>query len=1835
MGFGDFLAKVGRTIEAGSDVIGVDKIGHAIDSGLEATGELADDLGLDNAYDPVTRQVIKPALHGLEKAYNFGARAYVTAQINEDWTGNWGESWRQAKDISPGQAFVAALGKKSAEAGDTVGVSGRDVLSGVPIAGSYLQGLVGGAAEDDFDVTDEAQRKEVFETGMSGPSMLSGSIDATLRWFADPLVIGGKAAHLAKVKAVDQPVGLNKLDDAGREARLDEVVGSQFTGEVDAGKRMQAIAQHYFPEEKLSRGARLRMFVEDPNFKHNIGAAEFLAHAETPHELMLRMRVAMNPSIENKTFLDKFYVQASEEFDRLQDTTIGLESAMDDITMDLATAMELGDDALIAEVRAETMKQGRRLDIARRELERASGEAGQILLARNAAGTVKNVPRVRTSQKLKEAGVGRSKREGDLVDDLTHVGGKAEPTGVTWATYQPSRFSAVRVLRSAASTRAGVIVHDQPNSAVEQITRFFDRVGHGGKIRGNVGISHAVREQHILAVSNAAYSGSIPDLQKAIQAAEEAGIQHIAKQQGITPEVASALYADLRARRTTALETLTSVRRRKAEADLPLDAAGQPLEKARPEGTFSGATRDGHRADEYVMADGTTVVAPGAVSMLENSTPLIDLDIITRLLRRERYTLTDPDTATLLQRIGDKTLGMNGKGAQAADITRWSLEQFNRAWKPAQLFRLGWPVRVVTDENLRSMAAIGALAHMKVSWGESLGNSLAQGRMNYRVRDLATAAQRRHAKAKLAGGADERAGKGEERLGLVEELVAAQTDQAELATQIEKVRGVVVRAQDNAARKAEEARAALAAREGADADLPPLRILITGSRDWPNEAAVRGALQRALDSVPPGREVRIVHGTAAGADTHAANFARDTANRSVEEAHPADWNRHGRRAGFVRNQEMVDSGADMVLAFINNNSRGATHAAAQAERAGIPVRRYQINDGIPAPVADEPFPWMAQVEASRAEAKKLQAKVANIEGKASATEARSIARLDTLRAQQLENAALLAERTGKRDALTKWFNDVEEDHAKYLSRSKRPSDRIRGEDGRPLKFTGNITLTKNGISIERPDAFAGAYGRLFMDLTSASSTTRALANTSVLELNQMRVVGGDTVTLTGVLPEAGKATKQEITLLRETYNTGWERAVNDQIGNDVMLRQIAQGRTDDEILTWMRETTAGVEYTRKMASVPRSQKEEWVANARAHVEQYLPDENLKLLALNGQAKAKHLRDWNKTTGRDEADLPIIHAQSLDLITGVNALDHGFSNVVDKLYAKIGTAPTDVLSRQPFFASIYRREMQNSFEGLNAKAGDEISEEIWEAMERDARQTALREVKRTMYDVANASNLAHTMRFVMPFYAAWQDALGTWARIWTNDPSTLAHLTQVWEAPQKTNLVYENADGEKYMAIPLPKAVREKLGLSENPGMPVNWMRDLIFTGEYWYNPGVGVPVTVPLAAAVRDRPSLEKMFEPIMPYGAGDNAWDQILPSGWKKGQSLFNEEDDADYAKAQFRLFQDVYTEDRLNDTEMTDIEMWDEAKRRTNALFTVRMAANFGLPFAPNIRSPYQLYIDQWRIMQEKYRQDPNAFGGKSAQDAYIDEWGEDYFIFTLASTKSNVGGIAPTVEGFKAFEEYRDLVREMPEMGSLIVGDTSGEYSATTAQWMLEENIGGGDTTKLRDIRDPKQGLIDAEVNQGWTRFRAIADATDAALAERGLTSLRSNAAADIKQTRDILIERIKKDYPHWGEEFGNFDRTKADRRVGFMEKLVDDPRVIERPGFRSLAQYLAARQLVVEELKLRPSQNLQAQDNADLRTTFEIITNRLRQADTEFATLHTRWLSSDDLDTGGEA
>lgn len=104
-------------------------------------------------------------------------------------------------------------------------------------------------------------------------------------------------------------------------------------------------------------------------------------------------------------------------------------------------------------------------------------------------------------------------------------------------------------------------------------------------------------------------------------------------------------------------------------------------------------------------------------------------------------------------------------------------------------------------------------------------------------------------------------------------------------------------------------------------------------------------LWRALDSIHAKTPIKVViHGVAQGADEIAASWAasrRQKGEAILVAPFKADWRSHGKAAGPLRNQRMIDDGKpDLVLAA--PGSRGTLDMVTRAVKAGIAVQHLSL-----------------------------------------------------------------------------------------------------------------------------------------------------------------------------------------------------------------------------------------------------------------------------------------------------------------------------------------------------------------------------------------------------------------------------------------------------------------------------------------------------------------------------------------------------------------------------------------------------------------------------------------------------------------------------------------------------------------------------------------------------------------------------------------------------------------------------------------------------------------------------------------------------------------------------
>ena len=85
-------------------------------------------------------------------------------------------------------------------------------------------------------------------------------------------------------------------------------------------------------------------------------------------------------------------------------------------------------------------------------------------------------------------------------------------------------------------------------------------------------------------------------------------------------------------------------------------------------------------------------------------------------------------------------------------------------------------------------------------------------------------------------------------------------------------------------------------------------------------------------------DVTIIAGGARGIDTMAIDWA--VVNWCPFKEFPADWNKYGKRAGYLRNKQMLEEGhPDLVVAF--PGGKGTTMMVQIAEAAGVPVLKVE------------------------------------------------------------------------------------------------------------------------------------------------------------------------------------------------------------------------------------------------------------------------------------------------------------------------------------------------------------------------------------------------------------------------------------------------------------------------------------------------------------------------------------------------------------------------------------------------------------------------------------------------------------------------------------------------------------------------------------------------------------------------------------------------------------------------------------------------------------------------------------------------------------------------------
>lgn len=799
------------------------------------------------------------------------------------------------------------------------------------------------------------------------------------------------------------------------------------------------------------------------------------------------------------------------------------------------------------------------------------------------------------------------------------------------------------------------------------------------------------------------------------------------------------------------------------------------------------------------------------------------------------------------------------------------------------------------------------------------------------------------------------------------------------------------------------------------------------------------------------------------------------------------------------------------------------------------------------------------------------------------------------------------------------YRKLREDYAKQLSDIEKSAGR---KEKRKIGQGTYKVKTEYGDTYEFNDARAGRLADIHMSNASAENSMNNLVddNSGLISHSLVKTGYGE------VKPTA------------PNYFQAWAHAINYQFRNSAVAMKLIAGESTQSVSRWLRNSPEGRVVAERLNLDPW-QLDSHVAAVRGFVDNYIPDFRVRRMLTEAGNDVKDpitpeiLR--NVSAGKE---LPTIHGHVLEENLNLVSVKHAKS-IVNGVFKLIGSLPEDAFARHPMYISLYRNELKRRVEMFEGLYKDRLtSQQMQDAMDMSHR-VALQQLKNTLFTVERKTNFAHYMRFIAPFFSAYENSLKTWARIAYERPETITRANLIFTAPNRAGIATdengnpvppEKASINDYIWLEVPKSLKNVpfvgKGLQSLTEMGIQKRSlDVVFQGDALQVP-VGPYVAMPISEIVKKRPELETTLKWAIPFGPERNAVRALLPA-WVKRQLVKKDgQESQQYANTYALIWTTEQHKRKMNGQDPASAA---EIQKMTDAYYNMRTVANLILPFAPTFQSPYKFYIDQWRQYQETY--------GMQAQEKFWQTYGDDFFEFTQSLSKNTTGSFA-TIGSVENAKAHADLISELSVIDPKLIGivtNAGQEYNFSQAAYMWQQinTISPSSGETFRGRKDPQEAQLDNERSLGWIKYRTVMAEIDSEMQRRGLTNLQSKKAADLAAMKKELVNQLGDQNRAWYDDYLDTDGSKTNRVISGLELIVNNKKFMAQygnhPTFKSIVAYLDIRNAAQDALASRESKSINSKTNADIKALVESTVNQLKQEDIGFGDLYDRWLSYDPI------
>jgi hypothetical protein len=615
----------------------------------------------------------------------------------------------------------------------------------------------------------------------------------------------------------------------------------------------------------------------------------------------------------------------------------------------------------------------------------------------------------------------------------------------------------------------------------------------------------------------------------------------------------------------------------------------------------------------------------------------------------------------------------------------------------------------------------------------------------------------------------------------------------------------------------------------------------------------------------------------------------------------------------------------------------------------------------------------------------------------------------------------------------------------------------------------------------------------------------------------------------------------------------------------------------------------------------------------------------------------------------------------DIIPNLATRAHdGVRGVANKIMVGIGSFPETALVRHPFYNGVYTQRQKELYNLAKAQGQDISSGTVKARINKAAHQDALRATKSTMYTIERLSNAAQLLRWVAPFFPAFENAIRTWGRIVYQNPAVLGYGNLLWNVPNSLGWVYDK-DGNKVETSNMFKDDGHKVIMPQkyqewlinhlpdtpflNPGDLTNFRQagyNVILPGAEWWWPGVGPMAQTATVLVLRHRPELAdiirantspEMFNNIVP--GGDPNVD--IPDLWTptiikrvEGVVFKNTSEDGAYLTLTNTMVEDAYIDAQISGKTLTDADMkkindrvnkfWDWSIGQAAVGFTA--SVGYQSKYAPQ-RAYWQTLLDDESL---SYDQKTKAFLDKF-DTKFIDS---SAYLAVTRSGSMNEYGLQPNQSTWKKINGNPDLVERLanidPELVGMFgnMGSFDDPFSYSVYGELRRLHV-GNDNNTARHTMTPQQLNRNNQIADGWNEWNQVQQLVTSEVEKAGFKSVNAPGAEQFKAVLDDTKKTLSGKYPAWGEEKVAYLNMTPTFILGARLLTQNAGLVGEDTTISALREYLGVRDMVSHE---RAATN----DN-DLKGTLNNIAweaaAKLRNSDIGFADFYDRYLADDDF------